>query len=236
MLFYITFFNFQYRYLSLIETPCGFSENLFKVLEEKLNEQPEMFRHGILMFDEMSTRQNIRVDPKTLDYVGLSNVSDTGNSTSCIDEIADHALVFVFQSINFDFTQPIAVFTSKGPVIGIEIAKLVIQCIVLLEKFGAQVHGVVCDGSKPNKKFWEEVGCSGKINNTKNSFTHPMSDNRQVYLFSDTPHLIKCIRNRLFNKGELQVFNFKNTYYLLLILITLTLIFTLFCRSIQKWD
>lgn len=167
----------------MIDTPCGFSENLFKVLAEKLNEQAEFFRHGILMFDEMSTRQNVQVDPKTMEYKGLGTIGDTN-----INEIAGHALVFVFQSINEKFTKPVDVFTNKGPVTGIEITKLVIQCIILLEKFGARIHGVVSNGSKPNKKFWSEVGCSGKLNATKNSFVHPLSENRQIYLFSDTPH------------------------------------------------
>jgi len=31
-------------------------------------------------------------------------------------------------------------------------------------------------------------------------FKNPVNDNRKIYLFSDVPHLIKCIRNRLLDQ------------------------------------
>ena len=87
----------------------------------------------------------------------------------------------------------------------VTLAKLIIQAIVLLEKAGAKVHEVVTDGAATNREFRSEVGCSGKIENARNSFSHPTADDHKIYIFSDTPHLIKCIRNRLFEEGKLQV-------------------------------
>lgn len=118
--------------------------------------------------------------------------------------MADHGLVFVFQTLMGDFTQPIAVFTSKGSTSGIQLAKLVVQTIVLLERSGAKVHGVVTDGATTNRKFWKEVGVSGKLHDTKHFFSNPFDEDRVVYMFSDTPHLIKCVRNILFTRKELQ--------------------------------
>jgi len=41
-------------------------------------------------------------------------------------------------------------------------------------------------------------------NNTEdlrsNYFKNPVNDNRKIYVFSDVPHLIKCIRNRLLDQ------------------------------------
>lgn len=67
--------------------------------------------------------------------------------------MTDHGLVFIFQTLIGDFTQPIAVFTSKGSSPRITLAKLIVQAIALLERSGAKVHGVVTDGATTNKKF-----------------------------------------------------------------------------------
>lgn len=76
----------------------------------------------------------------------------------------------------------------------------------MLERIDAKVHGVITDGAATNRKFWSEVGVCGKRNNLVNSFNHPTIDGRRVFVFSDTPHLLKTIRNRLY-KTPLQVSN-----------------------------
>lgn len=103
------------------------------------------------------------------------------------------------------FTQPVAVFVSKGPACGTTIAKLIIQVITLLEKSGAKIHGVISDGATQNRKFWSLMGVTGKLNNVKSWFPHPTEEKRQVFVFSDTPHLIKNIRNSLCDKREMRV-------------------------------
>lgn len=76
---------------------------------------------------------------------------------------------------------------------------------MLLENVGAKVEGMVCDGAATNRKIWSEFGVSGQINNVKNYFIHPSDNKRKMYVLSDTPHLIKCVRNRLHDKKILKV-------------------------------
>lgn len=95
----------------------------------------------------------------------------------------------MFILLTDNYTQPIGVFPSKGPTNGVVLAQLVLKAITLLEKAGAFIHGIVCDGSAPNQKFWNEMGISGKINEVKNWFKHPTVTNRNIFVFSDTPHL-----------------------------------------------
>lgn len=76
---------------------------------------------------------------------------------------------------------------------------------MLLENVGAKVEGMVCDGAATNRKIWSEFGVSGQINNVKNYFIHPSDDKRKMYVLSDAPHLIKCVRNRLHDKKILKV-------------------------------
>ncbi|KAJ8876824.1 hypothetical protein PR048_021271 [Dryococelus australis] len=79
------------------------------------------------------------------------------------------------------------------------------KCIILLEKSGTIIHGIISDGATTNRKLWSEFGIAGKLNDTKCSFIHPLNDNRKFFVFSDAPHLVKNIRNRLFNKKQLKL-------------------------------
>jgi len=85
------------------------------------------------------------------------------------------------------------------------LAQLVIKAICLLEKSGVIVNGVVSDGATINRKLWSELGVTGEKGNIKNTFKHPLNNKRNIYMISDAPHLIKNIRNRLFNKKGLRV-------------------------------
>lgn len=85
-----------------------------------------------------------------------------------IKEKATSGLVFMFQPLPDTYSQPVAVLASKWSVVGTELAKLMIKCIILLEQTGAIVHGTVSDGAQTNRKMWSEFGGSGKIDSFKN--------------------------------------------------------------------
>ncbi|KAF0702622.1 Uncharacterized protein FWK35_00026481, partial [Aphis craccivora] len=86
----------------------------------------------------------------------------------------------------------------------IVLAQLVIKAICLLEGIGAIFNGVVSDGASTNRKLWAELGISGQKGQVKNCFEHPLKNNKKVFMFSDAPHLIKNVRNRLYNKKSLR--------------------------------
>ena len=97
--------------------------------------------------------------------------------------MANHALVLMFYPLYEDYSQPIAVFTSNGPMSGDTLAKIVVQAIVLLENAGAKIHGVISDGGGPNRKMWNVMGCCRKMDAFKNYFQHPLDDKRKVFIF-----------------------------------------------------
>jgi len=111
----------------------------------------------------------------------------------------------MFQPLAATYSKPVAVFASRGPVVGTELAKLLLKCIILLEQAGAIIHGFVSDGAQTNRKMWSELGISGQVNSFKNWFQHPLHKDRKIYAFSDTPHLFKNVRNKLYNDKILKV-------------------------------
>ncbi|XP_071644830.1 uncharacterized protein [Temnothorax longispinosus] len=203
------------RYLRSSNTGCGFDEKFFTLFKIKLGKLPEDARHGILTFDEIQLRASLEINVKNMKFDGLidfgtENCPDVPNAMVQ----ADHALVFMFSSVKHAFHQPIGMFACKGATSGDALAGLVLKAIVEVEKAGGKVHGIICDGASTNRKLWTKLGISGKLKiNEKEGtvtppkyfFQNPVDDSRVVYAFSDAPHLIKCIRNNLFNKKKFKI-------------------------------
>ncbi|KAH7942060.1 hypothetical protein HPB49_020112 [Dermacentor silvarum] len=196
------------KYISIVGMKCGFDADFFAALKEKLEPKPNFQKHGMLLFDEIQVRERKCVNSKTLTYTGLVDHGHGGNhaeSSADTAGLANHALVFMFIPFGESYTQPVGVFASRGPTKGTVLSQLVLQAIILLENAGAIVDGIVCDGASTNRRMWTELGIDGKLGAKKNSFEHPMSDARKVYVFSDVPHLVKCVRNRLLKQRSLKV-------------------------------
>ncbi|CAI6368522.1 unnamed protein product [Macrosiphum euphorbiae] len=193
------------RYLSSIDTQCGFDPKFLQMFSLYMAQKEEFQRHGLLVFDEISTRESIAVNSANLTYTGLVDFGEEGEKGKTFSDKANHGLVFMFIPLEDNYAQPVGVFASKGPTKGVVLTQLVIKAITVLEKAGAFIHGIVCDGSAPNRKFWSEMGICGKINKVKNWFEHPTDEKRKIFVFSDTPHLFKNIRNRLYNNKELKI-------------------------------
>ncbi|XP_051159622.1 uncharacterized protein LOC127285741 [Leptopilina boulardi] len=188
-------------YLSMIRTKCGFDDGFFKLLEKSFKGKDPMKRHGILILDEIHLRKSISVSSKDLTYSGLTDFGENNKKGENLDAVATHGLVLMFQSLTEKYSQPIAVFASKNSVHGNELAKLVVQSIYYLENCGAKIHGILGDGASTNDKMWKLLNIKSSREDTKCWFTHPCDENRKVFMFSDAPHLIKCIRNRLYSNN-----------------------------------
>lgn len=75
-------------------------------------------RHGMLIYDEIILRESIDVDSKTLTYTGIENFGQDFETSGLK---ANYGLVIMYQSLCANFSQPIAVFASRGPVKGVNI-------------------------------------------------------------------------------------------------------------------
>ena len=124
-----------------------------EVFAKHIRARPLLQRHGFLLLDEISLRESISVKSSDLTYTGLVNFGEDGKRAENIGETAKYALVLMFQPLADKYTQPIAVFASRGPVKGVELAKLVAKALVLLENTGTLVHGIVSDGVETNRKM-----------------------------------------------------------------------------------
>ncbi|KAF0689204.1 THAP-type domain-containing protein, partial [Aphis craccivora] len=184
---------------------CGFDNTFFKLLEKKISKKTQIQKKGVLMLDEIFLRTSINVNCRSLTYSGLEDFGGEVENKKRSTEQADHGLVFLWQSLIENVTQSIAVFASKGPVKGVDLAQLVIKAIMLLEKSGLEVVALVSDGASTNKTMYKTLGVSGKKTELKNFFENPYDETHKVFVLCDAPHTIKNIRNRLSQQKYLKV-------------------------------
>lgn len=104
------------RHLLAFKSECGFDYSFFKLLKKKFSNKTQQQRTGVLLLDEIFLRTSINVKTRTLTYSGLEDFGGEIENKVNSSELADHGLVFMWESLGDDVPQPIAVFASKGPV------------------------------------------------------------------------------------------------------------------------
>jgi len=72
-----------------------------------------------------------------------------------------------------------------------ELTKIVLKVILLLENAEIQVMGITSDGAATNRSLWNALGVFGKADKLKKFFENPYDPNRKVFVFSDASHLLK---------------------------------------------
>lgn len=230
------------RYLKSSNTGVGFDEEFFKLFERRLEilkSKIHNAHHGTLCFDEMQVKTAYGVNVKTMSFNGLvdygpsitsediqkskdkkkkkKSLNDNKaneNSADLNQNLADHALVFMYSSLTASFHQPIGVFATSSAAPCEIMAKLIVTAIIAVEKHGGIIDALVCDGAQNNRGLWKIFGIEAKpvtnqLTSKKDeivcSFVQPTcgtNNPRRIFVISDVPHLFKCVRNNLYSHVE----------------------------------
>ena len=102
--------NTSFRYLALIDTPCGFDSQFHEILTKYFENKSEAQRGGLLIMNEMKTRKSLLLDYSTMTHKGLTYFGNGTSTKDVTQEMADYGLVFAFHALNDNYTQPIAIF------------------------------------------------------------------------------------------------------------------------------
>ncbi|KAK3922640.1 DNA transposase [Frankliniella fusca] len=156
------------RYMVKLKPAYGFLENTFTMMAEKGKYLPEPQRHGALLIDESKLSEGVHFDKHSLKVKGLVYLGDH-TPEQLRDISADHALVMIFQSFQGQYFQTISAHLSKGAVKGLELSKLVLEVIALIEKSGFSVDAVVSDAASWNRNMWSRFGLQKKDDEKQHS-------------------------------------------------------------------
>lgn len=150
----------------------------------------------------MKLMQGTKFNRSTLKMDGFVDMGEisTGQKGK-EDELGDHALVVMYQTYRGKTVQALAAFLSKGNVKAKQLTNIILEATMKLEDSGWFVDGVTMDGAAWNRQVWDALGITEEVPST----THPCDDDRKLWMFSDFPHLLKCMRNCLVENGKIQV-------------------------------
>lgn len=189
-------------YVNWTKATIGLNHDVDQQLltEAKLDSSPSSHRFVCLIFDECKVKEDLVYDKHSGEIIGYCDVNGINNyldavekvnaSTSPTRAIATHMIMFMvrgmFSSLKFPY-----VHYSTRALTGDKIFSLFWTVVERLESLGFSVLATTCDGAAPNRRFF-------KIHGNKHTYKikNPYSkEDTPLYLISDTPHLLKTIRN-----------------------------------------
>ena len=102
---------------------------------------------------------------------------------------------------------------DKQNMTGEQMVPIFYEAMMRVERCGFKVTFITLDGNSVNRKYIDIVGSNTTL--VKHKFNNPLSfDKREIYLFSDPPHLLKTARNCLSNpKRNMKVIIINFNYY-----------------------
>ena len=174
--------------------------------EAKLETLKDFEKNVVLVFDEVKIKDSLVYDKHGVRIIGFVDVGDINNDLllfeqSCQEsptthlQVAKHVLVFMVRGLFIPLKFPYAQFATRSLSADL-IFPLVWEAIQKLEAARFKVVAINCDVASMNRKFFHmhltpttvTAEDSQIVYKTKNPYT---DEERDVYFFSDVPHLIK---------------------------------------------
>ncbi|KAH8029731.1 hypothetical protein HPB51_003566 [Rhipicephalus microplus] len=187
------------RYLRSYESAFGFNQAVMNTLKKKTASMSDLERHGGLLVDEMKLSEHFNVTASGQ----IQGFVDLGEFTKPEDKYqqCDHGMVIMFVPFAGKWSQIVGVFATKGNVRGDILLKILMEATILVEQAGLFVDHITCDGAPWNRKMWKLAGVSASSKKINGAIQHPVDEMRKLHFISDFPHLLKCLRNGLLQKG-----------------------------------
>ncbi|XP_077999383.1 uncharacterized protein LOC144452207 [Glandiceps talaboti] len=199
-------------YTHWTKTGAGFSGDVIEQLYREVNyyDLEEHQKYVVLLHDEVKIKADLVYDKSSGELVGFINIGKFNHHLSDFErqmkgegiepQIAKYMLVFMVRGITIRLSYPLAHFPTNS-INSDFLFKLVWEAVEVLELAGFKVLASTSDGASPNRRFY---ALHGNVNNdvtykTMNIFAE---DGRDIYFFSDVPHLIKTTRNCWANSGS----------------------------------
>ena len=165
-------------------------------------------RYVIILIDEVYLKEGLVYNKSTGSLVGfadlggivkqLSDYEDRLSTNSNVRPLAKTMMVFMVRSIFCNINFPYAQFPMASTKVH-DVFPLLWQMIDRLELNNIRVLGITGDGASVNRKVFQMHGSTFNTHKCTNVYS---IDSRQLYFFSDPPHLLKTIRNAMANKSR----------------------------------
>ena len=186
-------------YTHIFKSTTGFQEEVEDMLRKEI-ENVQWKNYVVLLIDEMKVKESLVYDKYSCQVVGFVELNSITHAMSMLENhppshqspVATHLLTIMVRGLFTNCKFPYAHFPTDS-LTGEQIFPIVWQAIERLERKQFKVIAITADGASPNRKFFRMHSNSSEIcYKTPNPCT---SEERDIYFFSDVPHLMKTTRN-----------------------------------------
>lgn len=157
-----------------------------------------------ISFDEIHIKKHIQwsnTEKRLTGYVAAENDSVESPEVNKKLDVANQALVFIVSGINDSFELPIAHYFTKSMDANAK-KRLLEQIIEKIMDCGAVVKSLACDGFSANLTMFKLFGAELKIF-SDNFKTYITVRGVRIYIFLDSCHMLKLVRNKIATKQTL---------------------------------
>ena len=184
-------------YTHFFKSETGFQPEVDAMLKREAELHDSTQKYVVLLLDEMKIKESLvfdKVSGQVIGFVELNvdhQLQQEEKSTSADRPVATHILALMVRGIFTGMKFPYAHFPTKS-LTGDELFSIVWEAVERLERAGFKVIAITADGASPNRKLFHMHSSSAITYKTPNPYT---AENRNIYFFSDVPHLMKTTRN-----------------------------------------
>ena len=199
----------DYRHLSHTSSP-GFDTNAdIQLLDLLQQAKPKhLAKYVFILIDEVYVKEGLVYNKSTGSLIGFADLGGTLQQVNDYEErlssgnqsrpLAKTMMVFMVRGVFCNISFPYAQFPMSSAQAH-DVFPLLWQVIDRLEVNNIHVLGVTADGVSVNRKVFQMHGASPRIHKCANLYS---SEGRDIFFFSDPPHLLKTIRNAIYNKNR----------------------------------
>ena len=195
-------------YTYYVQTAIGFSVEVDQEIARCADLSKHLNKYVTLVIDEVHIKEELVFDKHQGNLIGFVNLGEINNHLLKFEEmlqghdyctLANSMLVFMVRGLFSKFNFPYAQFCCSD-LSGDLMFDPFWEAIARLERQGFNVLAVTCDGASTNRRLWKLHANGNKVIH-KIPNVYAAEGNRDIYLISDPPHLLKTIRNSWYNRS-----------------------------------
>lgn len=166
------------RWVSTFNVDNGILEHVFLIMKHKSQNMTNMDKISTLCFDEIHLSNQAAIERREEKVIGPHE--------KCQVAVAKGLFAKWKQPVYYEFDQSMT-------------KNILTTIIAKLYEIGYTVVAITSDLGSTNQRLLNELDIDSKEGKTY--FLHPCDEKIKIYVFIDVPHLIKLLRNNLFDSG-----------------------------------
>jgi hypothetical protein len=178
-------------YTNAFQPSAGLCKETLDCITAATKDYADHQRFVVLLHDEMTIKSDLVFDQRSGRMVGF--VTDSEGKT----DLATHVLVFYIVGVNTSLKMSLGFFGSHTATAD-SMYPLFWKAVGVLESVcNLKVISSTSDKATPNQRLYNMQGAGNDTYKTVNLFAR----DRELFFFSDAPHLITTMRHNLSNSG-----------------------------------